>query len=145
MLIWNSSAGSLSLFRGRSPRYSDGLHDFFYFSFTIPKCYKDVHVNSSFPRTVRLWKSLSKEYFPLTYDLNGFKSRINGHLFFVCRFPNRFLVDFNIFLFFFFCFFVTPCSLVALQSCMDGIPIKKRLHLTIYQGSEYASQQYRQI
>ena len=63
--------------RGRSTRYSDRLHDF---SVTIPKCYKDVYVNSFFPRTARLWNSLPIESFPLTYDLNGFKSRINRHL-----------------------------------------------------------------
>ena len=34
--------------RGRSTRYSDRLHDF---SVTIPICYKDVYVNSFFPRT----------------------------------------------------------------------------------------------
>ena len=34
--------------RGRSTRYSDRLHDF---SITIPRCYMDVYVNSSFPRT----------------------------------------------------------------------------------------------
>ena len=41
--------------RGRSSRYSDRLHDF---SFTSPRCYKHVYVNSFFPRTARLWKSL---------------------------------------------------------------------------------------
>ena len=40
--------------RGRSTRYSDKLHDF---SVTIPRCYKDVYVNSFFPRTARLWNS----------------------------------------------------------------------------------------
>ena len=40
---------------GRSTRYSDRLHDF---SVTIPRCYKDVYVNSFFPRTARLWNSL---------------------------------------------------------------------------------------
>ena len=49
--------------RGRSTRYSDRLHDF---SVTIPRRYKDVYINSFFPR--------------LTYDINGFKSRINRHL-----------------------------------------------------------------
>ena len=62
---------------GRSARYSDRLHDF---SVTIPRCYKDVYVNSFFLRTARLWNSLPIECFPLTYDLNGFKSRINRHL-----------------------------------------------------------------
>ena len=61
---------------GRSTHYSDRLHDF---SVSIPKCYKDIYVNISFPHAVRLWNSLSIECFPLTYDLNGFKSRINRH------------------------------------------------------------------
>ena len=63
--------------RGRSTRYSDRLHDF---SVTIPRCYKDVYVNSFFPRTAKLWNSLPIECFPLTYDLSGFKSRINRYL-----------------------------------------------------------------
>ena len=63
--------------QGRSTRYSDRLHDF---SVTIPRCYKDVYVNSVFPRTARLWNSLPIECFPLTYDLSGFKSRINRYL-----------------------------------------------------------------
>ena len=63
--------------RGRSTRYSDRLHDF---SVTIPRCYEDVYVNSFFPHTARLWNSLPIQCFPLTYDLSGFKSRINRHL-----------------------------------------------------------------
>ena len=63
--------------RGRSTRYSDKLRDF---SVTIPRCYKDVYVNSFFPRTAKLWNSLPIECFPLTYDLSGFKFRINRHL-----------------------------------------------------------------
>ena len=42
--------------QGRSSRYSDRLHDF---SVTIPRCYNDVYINSFFPRTARLWNSLS--------------------------------------------------------------------------------------
>ena len=64
-------------FSRRSTHYSDRLHDF---SVTIPRCYKDVYVNSFFPRTAKLWNSLPIECFPLTYDLSGFKSRINRHL-----------------------------------------------------------------
>ena len=60
--------------QGRSTRYSERLHDF---SVTIPRCYKDVCVNSFFPRTAN---SLPIECFHLTYDLSGFKSRINRHL-----------------------------------------------------------------
>ena len=52
--------------QGRSTRYSDRLHDF---SVTIPICYKDVHVNSFFCCTAKLWNSLPIECFPLIYDL----------------------------------------------------------------------------
>ena len=37
-----------------------------WFSVVIPRCYKDVYVNRSFPGTARLWNSLSAENFPLT-------------------------------------------------------------------------------
>ena len=67
----------------RSAHYSDRVHDF---SVTIPRCYKDVNLNSFFPRTARLWNSLPIKCFPLTYDLNGFKSGINRHLLTVSSF-----------------------------------------------------------
>ena len=60
---------SLPYSQGRFTHYSDRWHDF---SVTIPRCF--------FPHTARLWNSLPIECFPLTYDLNGFKSRINRHL-----------------------------------------------------------------
>ena len=63
--------------QGNSTCYSERLHDI---SVTIPRCYKDVYVNIFFPDTTELWNSLPMESFPLTYDLNGFKSRINRHL-----------------------------------------------------------------
>ena len=83
--------------RGRSTRYSDRLHDF---SVTIPRCYKDVYVNSFSPRTARLWNSQPLECFPLTYDLSGFKSRITSFnsRFFLNRFPvclNLFCASFS--------------------------------------------------
>ena len=66
---------------GRSSCYSNRFHDF---SVTIPRCYKDVYVNSFFPHTARLWNSLPIQFFPLTYEIKGFKSnrhyRINRHL-----------------------------------------------------------------
>ena len=62
---------------GMSTCYSDTLHDF---SVTISRCYKDVYVNSFFPRKAGLWNSLPMECFPLTYNLNGFNSKINRHL-----------------------------------------------------------------
>ena len=63
--------------------YSDRLHEY---SITIPRCYKDVYVNSFFPRTTRLWNYLPIQCFSLTYDLNGFKYRINKHLLAVSSF-----------------------------------------------------------
>ena len=58
--------------RGRSTRYSDRLHDF-------SRCYKDVYINSFFPRIAKLWNFPPLECFALTYDLSGFKSRIKKH------------------------------------------------------------------
>ena len=52
----------------RSTRCSERLHDF---SVTIPRWYKDVYVNSFFPRTAKLCNSLPIECLPWTYDLNG--------------------------------------------------------------------------
>ena len=63
--------------RGRSTCYSETLH---HFSVNISRCYKDVYVNNFFPHTAKLWNSLPIECFPLTYDLSGFKFRINRHL-----------------------------------------------------------------
>ena len=78
----------LPFYRGRSTCYSYILHDFYV---TIPRCYKDAYVNSFFPRTTRLWNSLPTECFPLTYDLNCYKSRSNRHLITVGSFQSDFL------------------------------------------------------
>ena len=94
--------------------YSDRLHDFYV---TIPGCYKDVYVNSFFPRTARLWNSLPIECFPLTYDICGFKSRISRYLLTVC---------FNLFV---LLFLVSLCLVVAVQPCMQWIPNKKKFFL----------------
>ena len=80
----------LPLSPGRSTHYFDGLHDF---SVTIPRCCKDVHVNSFFPRTARFCNSLPRECIPLT--------RINRHLLTVGSFLTDFL-NAVIFLCFFF-------------------------------------------
>ena len=45
----------LPFFRGRSTCYSDRLHGF---SVNIPRCYKDIYVNTFFPCRVILWNSL---------------------------------------------------------------------------------------
>ena len=110
---------------GSSTRCSDRLHDF---SVTIPGCYKDVYVNSYFPHKARLWNSLPIECFPLTYELSGFKSRINRNLLTVDSLK-RFPVWFNIFVPF---FLVTPCLVVAVQPCMEWIPIKIYIYTNIY-------------
>ena len=67
----------LSYSRGRSTRYSDRLCDS---SVTIPRCYKDIYIDSFFPCKVRLCNSLPIQCFPLSFDLSGFKSRINRYL-----------------------------------------------------------------
>ena len=92
-----------------STRYSDRLHDF---SVTIPRCYKNVYVNSFFLRTTRLWNSLLLEWLPLTYDLNDFNSRTFIFRFFLHRFP----ACFNLFT---LLFLVTSCLVVAVQSSME--------------------------
>ena len=56
------------------------------------------------------------ECFPLTYDLNGFKVRINRHQLTVGYFQKRFPVCFNLFV---LLFLVTPCFAVAIQPCME--------------------------
>ena len=73
----------LTFSRGRSTCYSDRLHDF---SVTIPRCYKDVYVNSFFSHTAKLWNYLPIECFPLSFNLNVSKSRINRHLLIVGSF-----------------------------------------------------------
>ena len=62
---------------GKSTCYSDRLYDF---PVIIPGCYKDLYVNSFFLRTARLWNSLPIKCSPMTYDLSGFKSRINRQI-----------------------------------------------------------------
>ena len=97
--------------QGRSTRYSDRLHDF---SVTIPRCNKDVYVNSFLCRAARLWNSLPIECFPLNCDLNGFNSRVNRHLLTVGSFKeisfNR--VCFNLFVLLFF-----SCNSMACSDC----------------------------
>ena len=68
------------------------LLDCMIFSVSIRRCYKDLNVNSFFHRTARLWNFLPKESFPLTNDLNGFKSRIDRHLLIEWSFETDFCV-----------------------------------------------------
>ena len=62
---------------GMSTWHCDRLHDI---SATIPWCYMDVCVSSFFPFLARLFPCLLVECSLLTYDLNGFMSRINKYL-----------------------------------------------------------------
>ena len=105
--------------RGRCTRYSVRLHDF----------YKDVYVNSFFPCAARLWNSLPIEWFPLTYDLSGFESRINRHLLTVCSFETDFL-----YALIFVCFFLlSPCLTVIVairNNCW--IFTKDKIHKVIF-------------
>ena len=52
------------------------LHDF---SVTIPKCYKDIYINSVLPRKAMLYY-LPTKCFPLNFDLNDFNSRVDKHI-----------------------------------------------------------------
>ena len=74
------------------------IHDF---SFSIPRCYNDVYVNSFFLCTASLWNSLSIEYFPLIYDITVFKSRINRLFLTVVSFQIGFMYALIFFFFFF--------------------------------------------
>ena len=69
--------------QGRCTQYSDRLHDS---SVTIPRCYKEVYVNSFFARSAKLWILLPIECYPWTYDVSGFKYRIDSHLLTVASF-----------------------------------------------------------
>ena len=88
MFIWTAQLVPLPFYQRKSTPYSYILHNF---SVNIPRCYKDVYVNSFFPRTARLCNSLPIECFPLSYDLRRFKSRINRHLLTVGSFEIDFL------------------------------------------------------
>ena len=104
---------------GRSTHYSDRFHDF---SVAISRCYKDVYVN-----TATLQNSLPTKCFPLTYDLNGLKSRIK--ISFNCRlFLNRFRLCLNLFV---ILFVVIPCLVVAVQPCIEWIPILRSVRVEL--------------
>ena len=77
--LWSKLAELVPLpyYCRRSTCYFNWLHDFFV---TISQCYKYVYVNSNFPCTASFWNFLPEECFPLTYDLNGFKSTIHKPL-----------------------------------------------------------------
>ena len=102
----------LSYSWGWSIQGSDRLH---YFSVTICRFYKDIHVNS--PSTTRLWNSLPIEM--LSFGLWFSSLELTGIFnwrFFLTKFP----VYLNLFV---FLFLITPCLVLAVQPCMEWIPI----------------------
>ena len=83
-----------------------------------------MSISSFFPCTARLWNSLPIKCFPLAYNVNGLKSRIKS---FNCRFfLKRLPVCVNLFV---LLFLAIPYRIVAVQPCMEWIPIKKKLNL----------------
>ena len=63
--------------------------------------------------------------FFLTYDLNGFKSRINEYLTSLDSMKIALFYSFYIF-YFSLVFLITPCFLVAVHPCMGGTPNPKK-------------------
>ena len=76
MFVWTNWTGS-TYSCGMLTHYSNRLHDL---SVTNLRCFKDFYVNSFFPYTAKIWNLLSIAYFPLTYNLNNFKSGISRQL-----------------------------------------------------------------
>lgn len=75
-----------------------------------------MSMSTFFLRAAKLWNSLLAEWFLLTYDLNIFKSRVNGSL---VSFYSAFPYPFHHLL-----LFVPSCLIVAAQPCMEWGPIK---------------------
>ena len=76
-----------------------------------------------FPSSAKLWNYLPAEWFPLLYDLNGFKIKlIQGPFFFgffLISFPICLLPPFSSFI-------VTPCLVLVVQTCVAWSLIKIR-------------------
>ena len=86
-----------------------------------------MSISSFFPCTARLWNSLPIKCFPLAYNVNGLKSRIKS---FNCRFfLKRLPVCVNLFV---LLFLAIPYRIVAVQPCMEWIPIKKKIKLITF-------------
>lgn len=109
----------ISFSHGRSMCYSNRLGDI---SISIPRCYQDVYMNSFSLCKARLSSSSPAVCFPLTEDLNKFKSKVNRHLLFLGFFQMFFAKASDLYL---FLFLVTPCLVVVGQGCVELIAIKK--------------------
>ena len=62
----------------RSTRYVDSIHNL---AVSIPRLWKEIYANSFFPCIIRQWNFLPAYCFPLTYNLNRFKTNMNRYLF----------------------------------------------------------------
>ena len=82
------------------------MHDFS----VIPRCYKDVYVNSIFSRTVSLWNYTSAKRFAFIYDLNSLISIVSRHFFFF--FFKQILKKFLLFSSSF------PCNVILRSGCL---------------------------
>ena len=99
--------------------YCDRLHDF---SVTWM-----LYFNLFFPSTARLWNSMTAECCHLTYDRNGFRSRINRHLLSLDSFWTVFLQAFHIFFFFFFFFFFHASYWLFILAWRESQSEKKKI------------------
>ena len=102
-------------------RYCDRLHDF---SVTWM-----LYFNLFFPSTARLWNSMTAECCHLTYDRNGFRSRINRHLLSLDSFWTVFLHAVHIFFSFSFsCNSMPPSGSSALHGVNPNQKKKDSIH-----------------
>ena len=96
---------------------------------TIHISSKYVYVKNLLPHPAKIRNCLSMECFPLTYDLNGFKSRIKRNFLSVGSIVYLYVLSFiclNSVLIFSSSssVVVTSCPVLAVQPCMEWIPIK---------------------
>ena len=71
VFVWTGCSGCMF---SSYTRYSDSLHEF---SFTILTRYSYVYANCLLSRLGRPWNYLSGQCFPLTYELNFLKYKVN--------------------------------------------------------------------
>ena len=120
MFIWLGSTGSnFSFLRdGRtSTRYNNRLHDF---SVNIPTSFKNIYVNSIFPRTARV--SACRTFSFDLWSINGFSLELRDtfYLQVLCKWTSCMLYSFRTSF-----FFGTPCLVVTVQPRMEWNPLKK--------------------
>ena len=81
--------------------------------FTISKCYKVVYFNSFFPCTAEFKELFGWECFSLTYDLNGFKCKVDSY--------------FHVLFIFVFLFFCNLMPFIGCSSVLERISIKRNV------------------